>query len=93
MTPPAGLCAGDLAHGVVEGQSQDLDMEVNGVAGQVALWPAPVGVFDDETGKGGQNKIARLKRDQLESSFFQKRNQRSDAGGADLLAGPALSFM
>ncbi len=35
MTPTAGLCAGDLAHGVMEGQAEDLDMEVNGVAGQV----------------------------------------------------------
>ena len=50
MTPAAGLCAGDLAHGVMEGQAEDLDMKVNGVAGQVAFGPAPVAVFDDETG-------------------------------------------
>jgi len=36
MTPAAGLCACDLAHGVVEGQAEDLDVKVNGVAGQVA---------------------------------------------------------
>ncbi len=35
------LRAGDLAHGVVEGEAEDLDVEVNGVAGQVALGPAP----------------------------------------------------
>jgi len=40
MTPPAGLCAGDLAHGIVEGQAKNLDVEVNGVAGQIAFWPA-----------------------------------------------------
>ena len=40
MTPPAGLCAGDLAHGVVEGQAENLDMEVNGVAGEVAVLDA-----------------------------------------------------
>ena len=49
-----GLYAGDVAHGVVEGQAEDLDVEVNGIAGQMALGPAPVAVFDDETGVGGQ---------------------------------------
>ncbi len=88
MTPAAVLCAGDLAHGVVEGQAEDLDVEVNGVAGEVAFWPAPVGVLDDEAGIGGQNKIARLMRDELESAFFQKRDQWSQARGADLLTRP-----
>lgn len=50
----------DLAHGVVEGQAEDLDVEVNGIAGKIAFRPAPVAVFDDETGIGGQNKIAGL---------------------------------
>ena len=70
--PVVGLCAGDLAHGVVEGQAEDLDMEVNGVAGEVALRPAPVAVFDDEAGKGGQNKIARLAGDELETVFLEQ---------------------
>jgi hypothetical protein len=51
------LCAGDLAHGVVEGQAEHLDMEVNGVAGEVALRPSispkakpePVGPKDLDT--------------------------------------------
>ena len=30
----------------MEGQAEDLDMEVNGIAGQIALGPAPVTVFD-----------------------------------------------
>jgi len=76
----------------VEGQAENLDMEVNGVAGQVAFGPAPVTVFDDEAGKGGQNKIARLVCDELKAAFFQERNQRGDAGGADLLARPAWAF-
>ena len=43
VLPAAGLfCAGDLAHGVVEGQAEDLDVEVNGVAGQISFGPAPV---------------------------------------------------
>jgi hypothetical protein len=33
MTPAVILCAGDLTHGVVEGQAEDLDVEVNGIAG------------------------------------------------------------
>ena len=34
------LGSGDLAHGIFEGKAQDLDKEVDGVAGQIALWPA-----------------------------------------------------
>ena len=59
-----------MAHGVVEGQAEDLDKEVDGVAGEVVLgpasaWlrrgrPAPVAVLEDEAGIGGQNEIARL---------------------------------
>ena len=48
------LGAGDAAHGVVEGKAEDLDEKINGVPGQIALGPAPVGVFYDETGIGGQ---------------------------------------
>ena len=43
----SGLGSSDLAHGVVEGQAEDLGAEVEGVAGQIALGPAPIGVFDD----------------------------------------------
>ena len=32
--PAAGLCADDLAHAVVKGQAEDLDVEVNGIAGK-----------------------------------------------------------
>jgi len=92
MTPAAGLWAGDLAHGVVEGQAEDLDVEVNGVAGEVAFGPAPVAVFDDETGIGWQNKIAGLARNQLETALLKQRHQRCDPGGADLFAGPADIF-
>ena len=58
MTPVVGLSASDLAHGVVEGEAEGLDVEVNGVTGEIALRPAPVAVFDDEAGIGGQNEIA-----------------------------------
>ena len=92
MTPAAGLCAGDLAHGVVEGQAEDLDVEVDGVAGEIAFGPAPVAVFDDEAGIGGQNKIAGLACDELESALLEQRNQRGQPGGADLFARPARAL-
>jgi len=82
----------DVPHGVVEGQAEDLDMEVNGVAGEVALRPAPVAVFDDEAGIRWQNIIAGFARDELESALLEQRNQRNDPGGADLLATPSLIF-
>lgn len=88
MTPAVVLSAGDLAHGVVEGQAEDLDVKVNGVAGEVALRPAPVTVFDDQAGIGRQNKIARLARDDLKAALLEQRHQRCQAGGADLFARP-----
>ncbi|HKI69321.1 MAG TPA: hypothetical protein VKA67_07020 [Verrucomicrobiae bacterium] len=57
-------------------RAENLDMEVDGVAGQVSLRPAPVAVLDDETGIGGQNKIARLARDELEAALLEQRRQR-----------------
>lgn len=44
----------------MEGHPEHLDMEVDGVAVEIALGPAPVTVFDDETGIGGQNEVTRL---------------------------------
>ena len=38
------LRCGQLAHGIVEGQAQDLGVEVDGVAGEVTVGPAPPGV-------------------------------------------------
>lgn len=86
------LYSGDAPHGIVEGEVEDLDVEVNGVASQVAFGPAPVRVFDDEAGRGGQNKIARLAFDELESALLQERNQKDEPGGADLFAVPTEAF-
>ena len=69
--------AGDLAHGVVEGQAEDLDEEVDGVAGQIAFRPAPVAVFDDEAGIGGQGKLPASR-----SSSWRPRFWSSGASGA-----------
>jgi len=67
-----GRFADNLAHGVVEGQVEDLDKEVDGIAGQVALGPAPIAVLDDETGISGQDEIAGFLEDELESLFCEK---------------------
>ena len=48
-------------------------MEVNGVASEVALGPTPVRVFDDEAGVSGQGKVARLARDDLETTLLLRR--------------------
>ena len=88
MTPAVVLDAGDLAHGIVEGQAENLDVEVNGVAGQVAFGPAPVAVFDDETGISWQNKIAGLLGNELKPALLEQRHQRCQSGGADLFARP-----
>ena len=65
MPPAVVLGAGDQAHGIMEGQADNLDVEVNGVAGEVAFGPAPVNVFGDEAGIGGQNKFTRLAGDEF----------------------------
>jgi hypothetical protein len=95
MTPAAGFSdvlgpgAGDLAHGVVEGQTEDLNAEVNGVAGEVALGPAPIAVLDDEARISGQNEIARILCDDLNPALLEQRREGCQPGGADLLARPA----
>ena len=88
MTPAAGLGAGELAHGVVEGQAQDLDVEVNGVAGEIPFGPTPVAVFDDEAGIGWQNIIACVPSNEFKFALLEQRHQWREPGGADLFARP-----
>ena len=64
-------------------------MEVDGVAREVALGPAPVTILDEETGKGGQKVVAAPVFEQLEVPFLEQRQERSQSGGADLLTSPA----
>jgi hypothetical protein len=73
----------------VEGPAENLDEKVDGVTSEVALRPAPVGFFDDQTGISGQKKIAGWVCDELESAFLEQRHQGCEAGGADLLTRPA----
>jgi hypothetical protein len=63
----------------VERQAKDEDVEVNGVTGEVALWP----VFDAETGKGRQSRIARLAGEDSESVLLQQRHRRGQPSGTD----------
>ena len=51
-------------------------MEVNGVASQIAFGPAPITVFYDQSRIGGQDKVARLAFDELESALLQERDER-----------------
>ena len=83
----------DLEHGVVEGQFEDLNEEVDGVALEVTLGPAPVAFFEEETGEGGQLEVAGLLLDELEAVLVQEWDQRCPASGADLFAGPAMRGM
>ena len=63
---PADLWRGDFAHGVRERQAEHLDEEVDGISGHVALGPAPVTFFYDETGISGQLEI---------TCFFGRKTQ------------------
>jgi hypothetical protein len=67
-------------------------VEVNGIAGEVAFRPAPVAVFDDEAGIGGQNIITGLACDDLEAALLEQRYQRGQPGGTDLFARPSWAW-
>ena len=87
-SPRALLSHGvNLAHGVVEGQAEDLNAEVNGVASEVALRPPPIAVFDDEVGIGGQNETVRILRDDVESALLEQRHHGCQAGAREGGAG------
>jgi hypothetical protein len=49
-----------MRRGSGEAQAEDLDVEVNRVAGQISLEPPPVKVFDDQTGIGRQRICSRV---------------------------------
>jgi hypothetical protein len=76
-----------LVHGDVKGQAENVNVEVNGVAGQIALGSAPVAVFGDVAGIDGQNTIA--------ASLAMNSSPRcwsnggsGERGGADLFTRP-----
>ena len=67
-----------FAHGVVEGATEHLDEEVDGISAQFALGPAPIGVFDDEAREGRQLEVAAAGLGELEAAFFEQRQHCID---------------
>lgn len=88
MRPVGASGTQEGAHGVVEAHSQDLDAEVNGVAGQMALGPAPITVFEQEARVGEQLEVVGVAFAQGQSALLHQRHQWDQASGADLVAGP-----
>jgi hypothetical protein len=68
---------------------KDLDKEVDGVAGLVAMGPAPITVFDDQAWLISQLEVVGGPFDKLQAPLSKQRQERSDSGGADLLPAPA----
>jgi hypothetical protein len=89
MMPVAGLRDGDRAHGVVEGQAEDLDTDVNGVAGQISFRPTPTAVFEEDAGTGRRLKIARLICQELKHALLEQANLRIDGCGWEFLKAPS----
>jgi hypothetical protein len=69
-----------LGHGLIEGHAENLDKEVDGIAGLVLAGPSPVGVFDKESLVGGQFEVLGFARDQFEAALAQERFERRHAG-------------
>lgn len=78
----------DLTHGVVEGQTQDFDAEVDGVPGEVALGPSPIAFLDDQARIVLQAVIACLPFLESGSTPLEQREDRCHPGSADLIASP-----
>ena len=75
----------------MEAHPQDLNAEVDGVAGQVPFRPAPITVFEEQAGMAGQLKVAGVAFAQGQPALLQLGDERHQTGGADLFAGPAGS--
>jgi hypothetical protein len=58
----------DLAHSLIEGEAENLDKQVDGVACQSALWPTPIAVFDEQALVSDQFKVAGGQFDELEAA-------------------------
>ncbi len=78
---------GDLTHGVVKGEAQNLDEEVDGVAGQVPLGPALVALFEDQAGIGGREEIACGLFDELERTLLEQRQVARPGGRRESVHG------
>ena len=72
----------------MEGEAEDLGAEVDGVAGQLSVWPVPVAVLDDEAGILGGFEVAGPVLDEIELAFLEDRQRGSHPRDAYLFAGP-----
>ena len=73
----------------MEGAAEHLDEEVDGVAALVGVEPAPVVVFDDQSGEVGQVEVAVWARLQAQALAGEQGRQFGAAGGLYLASGPA----
>ena len=78
-----------MVHGVVKREAEDLDEKVDRVAGQLALGPAPIAVFNEQSFVSGQLEVALGPFDDGQAALLQQRQDRSHAGSADLFTRPA----
>jgi hypothetical protein len=69
----------------VEGQAEDLDLEVNGVAGQIALGTAPEAVLDDEAGivSPSGSKLASDERAETQIAFVAQQTRAMSVRAAE----------
>ena len=70
----------------MERQAENLDEEVNGIASEVALGPAPITIFKQEALVRRQFEVAGGLFGELKAPPLEQRGQGSYAGGSDLLA-------
>jgi len=76
----------------MEAHSENGGEEVDGVSGEFAFGPSPVGVFDDETREGREVEVLGFAFDESEAALLQDGRQGEQSGGADLFACPAGAF-
>lgn len=88
QTRKPALRPDNFRHGVVEGKTDDLNEKVDGVAGFIALGPAPIGVFDEEAVVVEHFEVLSGPLNEPQATFLKQRGQGDDAGGADLLPCP-----
>ena len=59
----------------MEAHPEDLDKEVDGIAGDVAFGPAPIRLFDQKVRDSGQFEVTRRSLNNLQALFLEQRQQ------------------
>ena len=70
----------------MKGQAEDSDAAVDGVPGQIALWPAPGGVFDDQARVSGHEESVQLAHEGLEAACMEQGERRGYLCVADFVS-------